>query len=214
MISPLSSPLSAVLWALFVVVSYFIGNISPATLVGRACGVDIRKEGSGNPGTTNVLRTLGKKAAAVTLLVDILKGAVPVLVGSAVLGETGGTACGTAAFLGHIWPVTQKFRGGKGIATGFGVLLGFDWRIGLSCLACAALFMVLTRRVSCGSIAAAISLPIFMVVFDGGYLPWSIAVALIVLWRHRTNIVRLVRGEEPPVSLSKKKEEQKREGEE
>lgn len=198
---------SPVVWILLAAVSYFIGNISPATLVGRAYGVDIHKEGSGNPGTTNVLRTLGKKAAAITLLVDILKGAVPVLIGGALLGDNGAIVCGSAAFLGHIWPVTQRFQGGKGIATGFGVLLAFDWRIGLLCLACAALFMVITRRVSCGSIAAAVSLPVFMAVFDSTYFIWSLAVALIVLWRHRTNIVRLVRGEEPPVSFSGKKKE-------
>ena len=97
-----------------------------------------------------MLRTLGKKAAAITLLVDILKGAVPVLIGGSLLGDNGAIVCGSAAFLGHIWPVTQRFQGGKGIATGFGVLLAFDWRIGLLCLACAALFMVITRRVSCG----------------------------------------------------------------
>ncbi len=196
---------TAAVWILLTAAGYFIGNISPATLMGKAYGVDIHKEGSGNPGTTNVLRTLGKKAAAVTLLVDILKGAVPVLIGGFVLGDNGAIVCGSAAFLGHIWPVTQRFKGGKGIATGFGVLLAFDWRVGLLCLACAALFMILTRRVSCGSIAAAVSLPVFMAVFHSAYLVWALAVALIVLWRHRSNIVRLARGEEPPVSFSGKK---------
>ena len=196
---------TAAVWILLTAAGYFIGNISPATLMGKAYGVDIHKEGSGNPGTTNVLRTLGKKAAAVTLLVDILKGAVPVLIGGFVLGDNGAIVCGSAAFLGHIWPVTQRFKGGKGIATGFGVLLAFDWRVGLLCLACAALFMILTRRVSCGSIAAAVSLPVFMAVFHSAYLVWALAVTLIVLWRHRSNIVRLARGEEPPVSFSGKK---------
>ena len=92
--------------------SYFIGCISPATIVAKANGIDIRKEGSGNPGTTNVLRTLGKKAAAVTLIIDILKGAVPVIIG-AFAGPVFAFGCGTMAMIGHVWPFQFKFKGGK-----------------------------------------------------------------------------------------------------
>lgn len=95
------------------VISYFIGNISPATLVGRLYGVDIRKEGSGNPGTTNVLRTLGKKEAAATLLVDVLKGFLPTFAAGLAVSDLAAILCATAALLGHMWPVCFRFQGGK-----------------------------------------------------------------------------------------------------
>ena len=135
------------------ILSYFIGNISPATLVGKLHGVDIRKEGSGNPGTTNVLRTLGKKAAACTLLIDILKGFIPAFLAGIFISRLAAILCGTAALLGHMWPVCFRFRGGKGVATGFGVALAIDWRVGLTALLCALLGVLVTKRMSCGSIA-------------------------------------------------------------
>lgn len=180
---------------------YFLGNLSPATLVGKMHGVNIRQEGSGNPGTTNVLRTLGYRSAAVTLLVDILKGVAAVLLGQWLFGEAGMYGCGLAVFLGHCLPVAYRFRGGKGIATGFGVAVTVDWRVGLIALVCAALGMLLSRRVSVGSIAAAVSLPVLMLLFHRAWLPvlWAVILAVLVLVRHRSNIQRLLAHEEPPV---------------
>ncbi len=196
---------SIVIVAVAVVISYFIGNISPATVVGKLHGVDIRKEGSGNPGTTNVLRTLGVKAAACTLLIDVLKGVIPVLVGRLVGGESLACFCGTAAFFGHILPVCFGFKGGKGVATGFGVIVAFNWPTGLVCLVTALAGAALSRRMSVGSIAAAVIFPVMFFFVKPDYLIWSICLAVIVLWRHRANIVRLAKGEEPPMSFSKKK---------
>lgn len=187
------------------VLSYFAGNISPATLMGKLHGIDIRKEGSGNPGTTNVLRTLGVKAAACTLLIDVLKGVLPVVAGRLAGGELLACICGTAAFFGHIWPVFFHFKGGKGIATGFGVLVAFQWPVGLVCLAAALAGAALSRRMSVGSVAAAVILPAAMYFTASSYTVWALCLALIVLWRHRTNIVRLIRGDEPPMNFSKKK---------
>ena len=197
---------SIIIAAVSVVISYFIGNISPATIVGKLHGVDIRKEGSGNPGTTNVLRTLGVKAAACTLLIDVLKGVIPVLAGRLIGGEALACFCGTAAFFGHIWPVCFGFKGGKGVATGFGVIVAFNWPTSIVCLATALAGALISRRMSVGSIAAAVAFPIMFFFVKPYYLIWSVCLAVIVLWRHRANIVRLVKGEEPPMSFSKKKD--------
>ncbi len=191
-----------------IVISYFIGNISPATVVAKAAGKNIRKEGSGNPGTTNVLRTLGKKAAGLTLLIDVLKGLVPVLVGG-VLGDSIGVPnlevyCAVAVFLGHCFPVCYKFQGGKGIATGLGLLLGLSVPVALIALAAAIVFFVTVRIVSIGSIAAAIAMPIASWFFCPEFFPWSFILLAVVLIKHRKNIGRLVRGEEPRFSLKKK----------
>ncbi|WP_130863963.1 glycerol-3-phosphate 1-O-acyltransferase PlsY [Bacilliculturomica massiliensis] len=189
--------------------AYFIGNISPAILIGRLHGIDIKKEGSGNAGTTNVLRVLGKKAAAETLLVDIFKGVLAVwlgrLAGTYFLPEADLLAmiCCAAVLLGHIWPVFFGFRGGKGIATGFGALVTFQWQIGLGLLLIAVTGIVLSRRVSVGSVLAALSLPVLAWFFAPDYiLPLSL-LALIVLWKHRSNIVRICKGQEPKISFKK-----------
>ncbi len=232
-------------------VGYLLGNISPATLMGKIYGVDIRKEGSGNPGTTNVLRTLGKKAAACTLLIDVLKGFLPALAGKMLAASFGSAAsladvttnasdsvfvsaaaaqdaqgilwaicAGTGALLGHMWPVVFRFKGGKGIATGFGVALALDWRVGLTALVFAALGALVTKRVSCGSVAAAVTFPIavyFFIVRDiyisqsgysGGWEHiWAACIGILVIWKHRSNLLRIVRGEEPSFSFLSKRDE-------
>lgn len=184
-----------------IVISYFLGNISPAILIGRAMGVDIRKEGSGNAGTTNVLRVLGKKAAAATLAIDILKGAAAVLLGEYARGQEIAMACGLAVLIGHIWPMVFQFRGGKGIATAFGIVLTLEPLLGLIEAAAALFFMLISQRVSVGSVAAAILLPIAAYFFDPAYLPLTAAMAAIVIFKHRTNIKRLMKGQEPKVSF-------------
>ncbi len=190
------------------VISYLIGNISPSTLVAKMKGVDIRSVGSGNPGTTNTLRSVGPGAAAVTLVIDILKGVAAVLLArywcGTVLAEY---LCGTAVFLGHIWPVFYRFRGGKGIATGFGIFLALDWRIGLICLAAAVAGTVISRRMSVGSITAALAIPVcYALLYGAAWLPWALAMAGIVILRHRSNIVRMIHHEEPVLSFFAKKE--------
>lgn len=189
-----------------VVISYFLGNISPSTIMGKIYGVDIRHAGSGNPGTTNTLREIGPAAAGVTLLVDIMKGVAAVLIGQYFSGSgLGGYICGTAVFLGHIWPVCYKFKGGKGIATGFGVMLVLDWRIGLLLLVIAAAGALISQRMSVGSIAAAVALPILFGVLHGSqFVIWAVLIGLIIIWRHRSNIVRMIHHEEPPIGIFEK----------
>lgn len=189
-----------------IVIAYFLGNISPSILIGRAKGIDIRKEGSGNAGTTNTLRVIGKKAAVTVLVIDILKGVAAVLLGRYIGGQELSMYCGLAVFLGHIWPAAFGFRGGKGIATAFGVILAWEPILGLAELAIAAFFLVTTKRVSVGSITAAIALPFAAFYFDHRYLTVTIVMAIIVIIKHRKNIVRLMKGEEPKVSFKKQEE--------
>ncbi len=188
---------------LSVIGCYFVGNISPAILIGKIMGVEIRKEGSGNAGTTNVLRVLGKKAAAATLVIDICKGVIAVTIGGYIGGQQLAMACGLAAFLGHIWPLVFGFRGGKGIATAFGIIVTLEPMLGLIEAATAVIFLIASRRVSVGSITAAVLLPFAAYYFDKSYLILAIAMASIVILKHRANIVRLIRREEPKVSFKK-----------
>ncbi|WP_312651193.1 glycerol-3-phosphate 1-O-acyltransferase PlsY [Aminipila sp.] len=194
-----------------VIVSYFMGNISPAILIGRLHGIDIKKEGSGNAGTTNVLRVLGKKAAIATLLIDIFKGVFAVL-----LGKLAGAyflepefapymamACGLAVFCGHIWPIVFGFKGGKGVATAFGVLMAVSPFLGLAELGIVIVTVALSRMVSLGSVVAAISFPFIANYYDPRYLGWGLLMALIVLYKHNANISRLVKGEESKISFKK-----------
>ncbi|MBQ2867631.1 MAG: glycerol-3-phosphate 1-O-acyltransferase PlsY [Firmicutes bacterium] len=195
---------------LAVIIAYALGNINPAILIGRLHGVDIKKEGSGNAGTTNVLRVLGKKAAAETLLVDIGKGVVAVLIGKMIGGmimnDPGllGAWCALAVFCGHIWPAAFGFKGGKGIATGFGSIVTACPPVGGIILLVAIVGMILTQRVSVGSVAAALTLIVAGFYFAPSYGIYFAIMGLIAIWKHRANIGRLIRGEEPKISFKKK----------
>jgi len=188
-----------------------MGNISPAILIGRLHGIDIKKEGSGNAGTTNVLRVLGKKAAVATLLIDIFKGVFAVLLGKLAafyflkpeVAPYLAMACGLAVFCGHIWPIAFGFKGGKGVATAFGVLMAVSPFLGLVELGIVILVVVVSRMVSMGSVAAAVAFPFVANYYDPRYLGWGLLMALIVLYKHNTNITRLVKGEESKISFKK-----------
>ncbi len=194
-------------WAILAAVAaYFLGNISPAILVSRAIGGregDIRKQGSGNPGTTNMLRVYGKKAAAVTLLIDVLKGVVAVLIGRAIGGEPLAYLCGFLAEMGHMYPVCWGFKGGKGIATGLGILLAISLVYGLLELAVAVIFFVATKMVSPGSLAAAVALPILAHFFAPGFFWYALILGIIVIYKHRSNIRKLINHEESKISFKK-----------
>lgn len=202
----LTGPLLALLC---VVIAYFLGNLSPAILIGRLHGIDIKKEGSGNAGTTNVLRVLGKKAAAETLLVDIGKGVFAVAfgryAGAMIMFDPGllGVWCCVAVFCGHIWPVFFGFRGGKGIATGFGAIVTACPPLGISILIIALAVMGLSRRVSAGSVLAAASLIFLGFYFTPQYGIYFSVMALIAIFKHKANIGRLLRGQEPKISFKK-----------
>ena len=201
------------LFILAIVIAYFLGNISPSILLGRAMGVDIKKEGSGNAGTTNALRVLGKKAAVITLIVDIGKGVIAVLLGNVLAGPEAAMYCALAAFAGHVWPAMFHFKGGKGVATSLGVVLLLDWRIGVTVLVVALLIMVLTRYVSLGSVAAAVvfmALQIADMIITGEFnavrLVCVLVLGFLLIIRHHANISRLLKGTENKLGGKKKEE--------
>ena len=196
-------------FVLVVVIAYFLGNISPSTIQARMRGLDIKKEGSGNAGTTNTLRVLGPKAALITLVVDIGKGVLAVCIGAAFAGRQAAMFCALAAFLGHVWPLLLKFKGGKGVAVAFGVLLGLNWKLAILMLLIVVLAVVITRYVSFGSIMGAISFPFACYFLEPDFLYIGIIMALIVLIKHRSNLNRLIHGEEDKIRFNRNKKGEK-----
>lgn len=209
-------------YIIIAVIAYLIGSINFSIILSkRMAGFDIREKGSGNAGTTNMLRAVGKKAAVITLICDILKGVVSILIAvlagkivknldNALLVQL----AGIFVIIGHTFPVFFKFKGGKGIATALGVLLMINWQIGLICLIFALVLMALTKMVSVGSIAAAILFPILVAFIDQNYivqtsnsnwsyLVFSIIVALLVIFNHRGNVQRILNGTENRLSFKK-----------
>ncbi|WP_267389392.1 glycerol-3-phosphate 1-O-acyltransferase PlsY [Sphingomonas sp. GC_Shp_3] len=179
---------------------YLLGAIPFGLILTRAFGAgDLRQIGSGNIGATNVLRTGRKGLAAATLILDALKGFAAVAIAEALAPGTGVLA-GAAAFLGHLYPVWLRFRGGKGVATLLGIVLALHWPIGL---VYAVVWLGLLAGVRISSVAgmtAAVSAPVAAALFDRfDFVPALIACALLVLWKHRANIERLLDGSEPRV---------------
>ncbi len=180
---------------------YLLGSIPFGLLLTRAAGLgDIRRIGSGNIGATNVLRTGNRKLAAATLLLDAAKGAAAVLLGAWIGGPAAGLIAGGGALLGHVFPLWLRFRGGKGVATGWGVLLAAAWWVAL--LAGAGWFIVAraTGRSSAGAMAACVAAPILAVFLASPQVAWLAAgMAALILARHRDNIERLLKGAEPRI---------------
>lgn len=194
---------------LVMVLGYMLGSIPFGILLTRMGGAgDLRQIGSGNIGATNVLRTGRKGLAAATLLLDMGKGALAVLLGARLMGsgalDNGGAIAGTAAFIGHCFPVWLRFAGGKGVATMMGVVTALAWPVGLVFAALWLGMLGVTRISSAGGISAALSAPVAAWYFDHIELvPPILAMALIVLWRHRANVARLIRGTEPRIGGKK-----------
>lgn len=184
-----------------ILLSYLIGCFSSAYFLGKISkNIDIRNYGSGNAGATNALRVLGKKIGALTFALDILKGVIAVLIGRALFGFNGSLLAGIFVVIGHNFPVFLGFKGGKGVATSFGVLLMLNWEAALLCLLVAASIIIFTKYVSLGSIVASISAPLMMVLTLDSvnkylYITTWLLAALSV-YRHKANILRLCRGEE------------------
>lgn len=187
-----------------VAAAYLVGSLSFAVIFSRLMGLaDPRSYGSGNPGATNVLRSGNKPAAILTLVFDALKGYLPVWLVLAFgarfgLGETTAAFAGLAAFLGHVWPVFFRFRGGKGVATAAGVLMGLNPLLGLATLASFALIVVFSRYVSLASMVAAVFAPFYqLLIWGGGPVMLAIVpMGLILVWRHEGNIRKLLAGTE------------------
>jgi len=200
------------------IVGYLIGSINFSVIISKkVAGFDVREKGSGNAGTTNMLRSVGKQAAIVTLVCDILKGVVAILfaiiLGNIVKEIDKATLVQLSAIgvvIGHTFPIFFRFKGGKGIATSLGILLMSNWQIGLICLIFALLLMALTRMVSLGSIAAAVLFPVLTLFIDvnyivqGNYFLFSVILALIVIFNHRQNIQRIMNGNENKLNFKNK----------
>lgn len=191
--------------------AYFLGNISPSTILARARGIDIKKEGSGNAGTTNALRVMGKKAAIITLAVDILKGVAAVMLGWLAAGQIGAMGCTLAVMLGHVWPIVYRFRGGKGVATSFGALLALNPLIALIELLLVAAATLISKRMSLGSITGIILLPAVAFWRMPEFTVIAVILAVVMLIKHRENILRLVHGEEPKLGFLDKDKKEKNE---
>lgn len=193
-----------------VVAGYLLGNISLGIIVSRAFGVnDIRRVGSGNAGSTNVLRTLGWVPSVLTLVGDCLKAYIAARIGAYLAGDAGMLAGGLSAIVGHDFPVFLSFRGGKGVASTLGLMLAVDWRVGLILLAWVVLIAFFTHYVSVGSITGAIVMPILTGVMNKGRENLAIivifvaAAAALAIFCHRANIGRLIRGEENRLDFKK-----------
>ncbi len=201
------------------IIAYLIGSVNFSVILSKKmAGFDVREKGSGNAGTTNMLRSVGKKAAALTLMCDVLKGVVAILIamfiGWAFKVENQSLLvqiAGIAVVLGHTFPIFFGFKGGKGVATSLGILIMSNWQIGLICLVFGVLLIALTRMVSVGSCAAAVLFPVltlfitdnYIVAQGSGYLIYSIILAVIVLFNHRSNIKRIMAGKENRISFKK-----------
>ncbi len=185
---------------LFIPIAYVIGSVSSAIIICRLMGLpDPREQGSGNPGATNVMRFGGKKAAGITLLGDLLKGLIPVYAAN-MLGVSAELLAltGLAAFLGHLYPVFFSFKGGKGVATSIGVLLGFSWLLGLAFIATWLLVYKVSKISSLSALYASILSPVYAWFITGNiYLVGaSVIMMLFLLYRHKSNIQRLLAGQE------------------
>ena len=185
---------------IFILLSYLLGSLSAAIIVCKLMGLpDPRSQGSGNPGTTNVLRIGGKKAAAITLLGDMLKGLVPVLLAKLFIDDPWTLAAvAFAALLGHLLPVFFKFQGGKGVATSLGVLLGLSWPAALVVLGVWLVMAAIFRISSLSALTASLAAPFAMLWFSPNIeFFWLTAlISVILLWRHRTNLKNLFEGKE------------------
>ena len=208
-----------VIYVVMAIIAYLIGSVNFSVIFSKKfAGFDVREKGSGNAGTTNMLRSVGKGPAVLTLICDILKGVVSILLAIAIGSIFKNTdrallvqVAAIAVVIGHTFPIFFKFKGGKGVATSLGVLLLTNWQIGLICLVFGLLLIILTRMVSLGSCAAAVLYPVltlfinqhYIVTGNSSYFIYSIILAIIVLFNHRENIKRIMQGKENRISFNK-----------
>ena len=188
---------------LLLALGYLLGSMPNGYLAGRWLkGIDLRQCGSGSTGATNVLRNVGKAPALVVFLIDVGKGALAVLLAKSFgLNDWVQVLAGLAALAGHIWPVWLGWKGGKAVATGLGMFLGLAWPVGLACFGLFMAVISISRIVSLSSVVAAIGLPVLMVLAgaNGASISVSVVASVMVLWRHRSNIERLIAGTEPRI---------------
>ena len=202
--------LSQISGFLMLVFGYLLGSMPTGYLAGKwIAGIDLRLKGSGSTGATNVLRHVGKWPALIVFLLDVIKGSIPVVVARSFgLNDYWQVVAGLAALIGHIWPVWLGWKGGKAVATGLGMLLGLTWQVGIASFGIFLTVLSITRIVSLSSVISALSLPFLMLLsfqgntFRPAFLYLGIVTTAMVLWRHRSNLKRLSKGEEPKIGQS------------
>ena len=187
-------------------ISYLLGSFPSGFLYAKNLkGIDLRYVGSGSTGATNVLRNIGKWPALIVFILDVLKGFIAVKIAYFFLSDNiFQVLAGLFAITGHIWPIWLKGKGGKAVATGLGMFIALSWKVGLASFGTFLIMISLTKIVSLSSITAAIVLPIYMFkyigTFNDPYTIFSFIVAIIVIWKHRSNINRILKGEEPKLN--------------
>lgn len=186
-------------------VSYLIGNFATSYILGKMFkSTDIRQHGSGNAGATNALRVFGLRIAATTFILDALKGSLAVLIGKYILGDDGALIAGFFVVVGHNWPVFLKFKGGKGVASTIGVMLSINYLIALISVFIGLIFVRKTGYVSLGSIIGMSLLPVIELIvvkpFNLHFFIFTLALSIMAILKHKSNIIRLVKGEELKIS--------------
>ena len=192
---------------LIIFLGYLFGSFPSGYLAGKiAKGIDIRSLGSGSTGATNVLRHIGKRAAITVFLLDVFKGVISILLAKFfLLNDSWQVAACLSTLIGHIWPVWLNWKGGKAVATGLGIFLGLSWQVGLATLGVFIIMITLFRIVSLASVSSSLALPLIMFLsFSSSnislpFLIISLLAMILVIWRHRENIVRLIKGKEPRI---------------
>ncbi len=187
-------------------ISYLLGSFPSGFLYAKNLkGIDLRYVGSGSTGATNVLRNIGKWPALIVFILDVLKGFIAVKIAYFFLSDNiFQVLAGLFAITGHIWPIWLKGKGGKAVATGLGMFIALSWKVGLASFGTFLIMISLTKIVSLSSITAALLLPIYMLkyigTFNHPFTIFSFIVAIIVIWKHRSNINRILKGEEPKLN--------------
>ncbi len=186
-------------------ISYLLGSLPTGFLVAKKLrNIDLRLIGSGSTGATNVLRNIGKWPALIVFIVDVLKGFLAVKIAHMFLSNNlFEVLAGLFAISGHIWPIWLKGQGGKAVATGLGMFIALSWKVGFASLGTFLIVISITKIVSISSISASILLPIYMFFYIGilkhPYTIFSLLVSMLVIWKHRANIARLLKGKEPQI---------------
>ena len=182
-------------------IAYALGDINPAIILGKIKGIDIRKEGSGNAGMTNTIRVMGLGYGIAVFVIDVLKAFIAVKTGFAMAGTYGAMAGFAGVVLGHCFPAAFGFKGGKGVAASFGAALALNWQTALIALLAAGIGFGLTRKMSVGSLAAAIAYPVAVWYIAPEYRYFAIVAALFLIIMHISNIKRLASGEEKELTV-------------
>ena len=187
-------------------VSYLLGSFPSGFLYAKNLkGIDLRYVGSGSTGATNVLRNIGKWPALIVFILDVLKGFIAVKIAYFLLSDNiFQVLAGLFAITGHIWPIWLKGKGGKAVATGLGMFIALSWQVGLASFGTFLVIVSVTKIVSLSSITSALLLPVYMLRYTGtfnhSFTLFSFIISIIVIWKHRSNINRILKGEEPKIS--------------